>query len=502
MLKKILIANRGEIAVRIIRTCREMDIPTVAIYSTADRTAPHVLMADEAVEIGPPPATQSYLRGEAIVDIAVRSGCDGVHPGYGFLSENADFADQVTAAGMTWIGPPAKVMAQMGDKLAARKLALRTGTPVLEGLDEAVADFDAALDAADQIGYPVLVKAAGGGGGKGMRIVRQRDELVKAIELARSEAGNAFADDRVFLQKYLHGPHHIEVQIFADQHGNIVSLGERECSIQRRYQKIVEETPSPFINDALRVQLAQSAENIARECGYVGAGTVEFLVDEERNFYFLEMNTRLQVEHPITELVTGYDLVAAQLQVAAGEPLPFRHDDVVPRGHAIECRIYAEDGFDGFAPSIGTIVELSEPGGPGVRLDHGIRAGLEITPHYDPLLGKLCSWGRTRQEAINRMGRALEELRIVGLHTTIPFCRAVMHSESFTSGRYNTHFITDHQAELEQFSSTREDHLPQVAALGAALFADREKPRRINRPDGDGGDSAWLAEGRRRQMRR
>lgn len=502
MLKKILIANRGEIAVRIIRTCREMDIPTVAIYSTADRTAPHVLLADEAVEIGPPPAAQSYLRGEAIVDIAVRSGCDGVHPGYGFLSENAGFAEQVTAAGLTWIGPPAKVMAQMGDKLAARKLAARTGTPLLAGLDNVLSDDGSALEAADRIGYPLLVKAAGGGGGKGMRIVRQRDELLKAVERARSEAGSAFADDRVYLEKYLQEPHHIEVQIFADQHGNIVSLGERDCSIQRRYQKIVEETPSPFIHDALRVLLEQAAENIARECGYVGAGTVEFLVDEERNFYFLEMNARLQVEHPITEMVTGYDLVATQLQVAAGEPLPFSHGDIVSRGHAIECRIYAEDGFDGFAPSIGAILELSEPGGPGVRLDHGIRVGQEITPYYDSLLGKLCSWGRSRQEAIKRMSRALEELRIVGLRTTIPFCHAVMQHEAFTSGRYSTQFIEDHREELEQINNTMEGQLPPVAALGAALFADGEKPLQIDRQESAGGASAWLAEGRRRQLRR
>ena len=502
MFNKVLIANRGEIAVRVLRSCRELGLQTVAVFSDADRTAPHVLMADEAVRIGPPPSSESYLLMGAHLEAAAKTDAEAIHPGYGFLSESGPFARQVEAAGLVWIGPPAQIIEEMGDKLAARKRAVEAGVPVVPGLDDATADPAALRQAARDMGYPVLVKAAGGGGGKGMRLVERAEDLSGALEAARSEAGSAFADDRVYLEKYLAAPHHIEVQIFSDRHGRTVSLGERECSVQRRYQKVVEETPSPFISDDLRRELGEAAVRITSACGYIGAGTVEFLVDGEQNFHFLEMNTRLQVEHPVTELVTGLDLVAEQLRVAGGEPLSFSAEDIRPVGHAIECRIYAEDGFDGFAPSIGTILELTTPGGPGVRLDHGIRSGMEITPYYDPLLGKLCTWGANRDQARRRMSRALEELRIVGIRTTVPFCVAVMEHPAFVEGRYDTHFINRYISELRRHAAQSDDHLPAVAALGAALFAERESPRSNHRAGGSGATSPWLEAGRRRQRSR
>ena len=500
MLNKVLIANRGEIAVRVIRSCRELDITTVAVYSQADRTAPHVLLADEALCIGPPPAKESYLDMEAILAAARKSGADAIHPGYGFLSENASFAKAVQAAGLVWIGATPDNITKMGDKVAARRLALEVGAPIVPGGAEPLADIKEARKLALQVGYPVLVKAAGGGGGKGMRTVQEPDQLDAAIERARSEAASAFTDDRVYLEKALAGPHHVEIQVFADSHGNVVSLGERECSIQRRYQKVIEETPSPFISPEVRHRLSELAMKITVACDYRGAGTVEFLVDRDQNYYFLEMNTRLQVEHPITEMVTGLDLVAEQLRVADGEALSFTPADIRPRGHAIESRIYAEDGFDDFTPSTGTVLEFSAPGGPGVRLDHGLRPGLEITPYYDPLLGKLCAWGRTRAEAIARMTRALEELRVVGLRTTIPFCLAVMQHPAFKKGGYSTSFINDYLPELVAATQASQEELHQAAALGAALFAAGEHRAgadgRAHRP----AESPWLLKGRESQQ--
>ena len=498
MIHKLLIANRGEIAVRVIRSCRELDIPAVAVYSEADRSAPHVLMADEAVCIGPPPSVDSYLNVGNLLEAARSTGADAIHPGYGFLSENADFARSVLAAGLTWIGPDPETLERMGDKVAARRLAREVGAPIVPGGTEPAADLAAVEKTAAEVGYPVLIKAAGGGGGKGMRMVSSADELPAAFERARSEAASAFADDRVYVEKVLDQPHHVEIQIFADGHDRVVSLGERECSIQRRYQKIIEETPSPFITPAVREQLSALAVKIAAACRYKGAGTVEFLVDRDQHYYFLEMNTRLQVEHPITELVTGLDLVAEQIRVASGEPLSFDQDDIQPRGHAIECRIYAEDGFDSFAPSTGTVLELTAPSGMGVRLDHGIREGLEITPYYDPILGKLCTWGRTRPEAARRMARALEELRIVGVRTTVPFCLAVMNHPAFAKGDYCTGFISDYLPELSAWAEGQPDQLHEVAALGATLFAASRKPR--SSEDSHATEPAWVRLGRERQV--
>ncbi|MFC1535589.1 acetyl/propionyl/methylcrotonyl-CoA carboxylase subunit alpha [Candidatus Neomarinimicrobiota bacterium] len=497
---KILIANRGEIAVRIIRSCRDLEIPVVAIYSEADRTAPHVLMADEALCVGPAPSIDSYLNVEHILDAAQVSGATAIHPGYGFLSENASFARSIINAGLIWIGPAPDTLDLMGDKVAARGLAAGAGAPTVPGSTEPVADLTSAEQTANEIGYPVLIKAAGGGGGKGIRVVENQKQFRSAYERARSEAASAFADDRVYVEKMIVKPHHVEVQIFADGKGNIVCLGERECSIQRRYQKIIEETPSPFIKASVRNELSALAVDIARACRYTGAGTVEFLVGEDQSYYFLEMNTRLQVEHPITEMVTGIDLVAEQIRAASGQPLSIRQQDVQPSGHAIECRIYAEDGFDNFTPSVGTILELTAPGGPGVRLDHGIREGLEITPYYDPILGKLCTWGTTRPEAVARMARALEELRIIGIRNTVPFCMAVMHHPVFKKGTYCTHFISDFQSDLEAWAAQDPDQLVEVAALGTALFAESPPATQHESEHSQVEESPWLRSGRERQV--
>jgi acetyl-CoA carboxylase biotin carboxylase subunit len=390
----------------------------------------------------------------------------------------------------------------MGDKVAARGLAAGAGAPTVPGSAEPVTDLKSAEQTADEIGYPVLIKAAGGGGGKGIRVVDHQKHLRSAYERARSEAASAFADDRVYVEKMIVEPHHVEVQIFADEKGNIVCLGERECSIQRRYQKIIEETPSPFIKASVRSELSKLAVDIARACRYTGAGTVEFLVGKDQNYYFLEMNTRLQVEHPITEMVTGIDLVAEQIRAASGQPLSIRQQDVQPSGHAIECRIYAEDGFDNFTPSVGTILELTAPGGPGVRLDHGIREGLEITPYYDPILGKLCTWGTTRPEAVTRMARALEELRIIGIRNTVPFCMAVMHHPVFKKGTYCTHFISDLQSDLEAWAARDPDQLVEVAALGAALFAESSAATQLKNEHSQVEESPWVRSGRERQVSR
>jgi acetyl/propionyl-CoA carboxylase alpha subunit len=481
MFKKILIANRGEIAVRIIRSCREMGISTVAVFSTADRTAPHVLMADEAYEIGAPPADESYLNIPNLLKVAHDSKSDGIHPG-------------------GWSGPPPEALAQMGDKMTARKLAEDADVPMVPGGLDPVATIDGARVIANELGYPVLIKAAGGGGGKGMRIVDGDDQLTEAFERASSEAAKSFADDRVYVEKLIVGPHHVEVQVFADTHGNVVTLGERECSIQRRYQKVIEETPSPFISEQTRQRLYDLARKITEICNYVGAGTVEFLVDKDQNCYFLEMNTRLQVEHPITEMVTGFDLVAEQIRVAAGAKLSMGQVDINPQGSAIECRIYAEDGFSGFIPSTGTILELTTPGGFGVRLDHGIRAGMEITPYYDPLLGKLCCWGSDRPAALARMSRALEELRIIGLRTTIPFCLAVLTHKDFVAGHYDTSFIGEHGQALAHYQRQSQNELEEAAAISTVLFADGNHGVAATRQVSPAGESQWLRQGRRKQL--
>lgn len=442
-ISKILIANRGEIACRIIRACRELQIATVAIYSDADRDALHVRMADEAYHIGPAPSAESYLRGERILEVARKNGADAIHPGYGFLSENAQFVRDVTSAGIIFIGPSPEAMEAMGGKISARRIAIDAGVPVVPGTTEPLDSYDDAKAVAAEMGYPVMLKASAGGGGKGMRLVASEAEMKSALETAQSEAMASFGDDAVYIEKAIVRPRHIEIQVFSDAHGNHVHLGERECSIQRRHQKVIEEAPSPINSVELRNAMGACAVKVAAAVNYVGAGTVEFLVsDVDRSFYFLEMNTRLQVEHPVTELVTGIDLVREQIRVAEGNPLSFSQEDVRLQGHAIECRIYAEDPEQNFMPSPGQIKRLRIPQGPGVRDDGGVYEGSEVSIYYDPMISKFAVYGRDRNEAIERMRRALQEYEISGLRTTIPFFRDVMSDQEFVDGRLDTGFIS------------------------------------------------------------
>ncbi|MFQ6616847.1 MAG: acetyl/propionyl/methylcrotonyl-CoA carboxylase subunit alpha [Fidelibacterota bacterium] len=517
MVTKILIANRGEIAVRIIRTCREMGLETVAVFSEPDRVSPHVLMASEAYPIGPAPSADSYLRADKILEVAKKSGADCVHPGYGFLSENVSFATAVQEAGLTWIGPPPESMAQMGDKIAARSLARDLNVPVIPGSDQPLVSPEQAEVAAQSVGFPVLVKAVGGGGGKGMRIVNNPRELSDALTRASSEATSSFSDERVFLEKYLPHPRHIEIQVVADAHGSVAAFPERECSIQRRYQKIIEESPSPFVTPGSRKKLVSWAKKITSECGYRGVGTVEFLADEKGNFFFLEMNTRLQVEHPVTEMISGVDLVREQIRVSSGEKLslvaegtPAGKDALVKTsGQAIECRIYAEDGFRNFIPSTGTVLGLEIPDGFGTRFDHGLRVGQEITPHYDPLLGKLITWGITRKGALNRMKRALKECHIVGVETTVPFCYAVLSHPRFDAGDIHTHFIPEEMDRLKETSSRDRESHRQIASVLAAIHAWDTSP--VSSHDGSRKESLgekseesvsrWKSSGRKDALR-
>ncbi len=448
MIQKILVANRGEIAVRIIRSCRESGIKSVAIYSEPDRTSMHVRYADEAWLVGAGPSGQSYLNIPKILEIAKNSGVDAIHPGYGFLSENADFAEQVRKAGFTFIGPDAEAIRTMGDKMRARALMLEAGVPVVPGSDKLTDNESEVLQIAEKIGYPVMIKASAGGGGKGMRLVSKPEELVQAVKRAQSEAANAFGDDSVYMEKYLKSPHHVEVQILGDEHGNIVHLYERECSVQRRHQKVVEETPSPFITEEVRHAMTDRAVAAGKAVNYTGAGTVEFLVDADQNFYFLEMNTRLQVEHPITERTTGIDLVKAQITIANHQPLPFSQKDIKKMGHAIECRIYAEDPEHNFMPGAGRVLNITEPLGLGVRTDGYIYEGYEITVFYDPLISKLIVWAQNRDEAVARMKRALFEYKITGVKTNIRFLERIMNTPEFVEGRYDTHFIENNKAYL------------------------------------------------------
>ncbi|MBC8257032.1 MAG: acetyl-CoA carboxylase biotin carboxylase subunit [Candidatus Marinimicrobia bacterium] len=500
MFQKILIANRGEIAVRIIRTCREMGIQTVAIYSEPDRTSPHVLIADEAYFVGSAPSTESYLNVPKILEIIKKCKAEAVHPGYGFLSENCDFSEAVQKLGVVWIGPSTDAITTMGDKMAARKLVIKAGAPVVPGTTEPIIQMEDARKTAENIGYPILIKAAGGGGGKGMRIIHSENELENAMNQARSEAKKAFADDRIYIEKYLEEPHHIEIQVFADTHGNVVSLGERECSIQRRYQKIIEESPSPFIDDKLRKELSKTAVEISKSCNYLGAGTIEFLVDKFKNFYFLEMNTRLQVEHPITEMVNGLDLVKEQISVAAGVELSFIQKDIYPSGNAIECRIYAEDGFNNFAPSTGIINELTFPLGLGVRMDEGIRIGQEITPYYDPLLGKLITWGNDRQTALERMIRALGEFNIVGIETSIPFCLRIFQHKFFQSGKYSTHTLDLIKNELQRDVNVQNEEQILAARIGAVQSHHQLKPE-VSPLKNLQQKTNWATAGRKEELR-
>ncbi len=490
--KKVLVANRGEIAVRVIRACREMGIATVAVYSEADRPALHVRQADEAQPIGPPPSRESYLRIDRILDAAGRTGADAIHPGYGFLAENAAFASACGDAGVVFIGPRPETIALMGEKTSARRVAVEAGVPVVPGTLEPLADDAAINKEAGRIGYPLMLKAAAGGGGKGLRLVAGAGELASAVARARSEARSAFGDDSVYIEKAILQPRHIEIQILADQHGNAVQLFERECSIQRRHQKIIEESPSPFVTPELRERMGALAIALVKRAGYVNAGTLEFLVDAERNPYFLEMNTRLQVEHPVTEMVTGEDLVKLQIRIAQGETLKIRQEDLRQRGHAIECRVYAEDPESGFLPSPGRIVALRVPGGPGVRDDSGVYEGYEVPIHYDPLISKLVAYGYSRRDAILRMRRAVSEYKILGIKTTLPFFERVLHHPAFVAGDFDTSFV---ERVFAQADSTRERPF-DVAVAAAALKTFRERQSvRVAPRAGGAAPSAWWRAG-------
>ena len=474
MFKKILIANRGEIACRVIRACREMGIGTVAVYSDADSDALHVRMADEAYHIGPSPSAASYLRGEKIIDAAKRSNAEAIHPGYGFLSENAAFVREVSDAGITFIGPPPAAMEAMGGKISARKIAIEAAVPVVPGTTEPIKSFEDAKETAATFGYPVMLKASAGGGGKGMRLVADETELRSALDAAQSEALASFGDDAVYIEKAIVRPRHIEIQVFSDKHGNHVHLGERECSIQRRHQKVIEECPSPINSAELRAEMGACAVKVAKAVNYVGAGTVEFLVsDVDRSFYFLEMNTRLQVEHPVTELATGIDLVREQIRVALGEPLSFSQEDVSWKGHAIECRVYAEDPANNFLPSPGRITRLRIPNGPGVRDDGGVYEGAEVSIYYDPMISKLAVVGRDRDEAIGRMRRALQEYDVAGIRTTLPFFREVMDDVEFVEGKLDTGYISrfNERKQDPQTSEIEKDILITAAALSHSKTA-------------------------------
>ena len=444
-ISKVLIANRGEIAVRIMRTCREMGISTVAVFSDADRTSQHVRYADEAWHIGKAPSSESYLNIEKIIETAKKSGADAIHPGYGFLSENALFAKRCLEEGIIFIGPSPEVIDQMGDKIKARETMKKEGIPVVPGTEGCVETEQEVLDAIKVIGLPVMIKASAGGGGKGMRLVHNENEVISAVRAARSEAKTAFGDDAVYIERYIASPHHIEFQILGDCHGNTIHLFERECSVQRRHQKMIEETPSPLMTADLRSEMGKAAVEAARAVHYTGAGTIEFLVDDNLNYYFLEMNTRLQVEHPITERVTGIDLVKQQIKLAEGHPLEYRQEQLAQRGHSIECRIYAEDPDNNFMPSSGKIYKISEPLGLGVRTDGYVYEGYEIPIHYDPMISKLIVWGGNRDEAIRRMRRALYEYKITGVKTSIKFLERIMNTPDFIEGKYNTHFIEKNQ---------------------------------------------------------
>jgi acetyl-CoA carboxylase biotin carboxylase subunit len=506
MFEKVLIANRGEIAVRIIRACRELGVRTVAVYSEADRRALHVRYADEAYAVGPALARDSYLRVDRILDVARASGAEAVHPGYGFLAENSGFAAACAEADLAFIGPPASAIAAMGDKVEARRRMQAAGVPVIPGTDADLRD-EQILGEAMRIGFPLFIKAAAGGGGKGMRLVKDPEGLERALGQARREALKAFGDGRVYLERAVPGARHIEIQVLADTYGSVIHLGERECSIQRRHQKLVEEAPSPAVDDELRQCMGAVAVRAAQAVHYTNAGTVEFLLDGNGGFYFLEMNTRLQVEHPITEAVTGVDIVKEQLRLASGEALRYQQPDIRPVGHAIECRITAEDPFNSFLPASGRIIRLFQPSGPGVRVDSGIEEGLEVATYYDSLLAKLVVWGEDREAAMGRLTGALAEYRIVGLPTSIPFHQWLIESEPFRRGDYDTSFLAEH------FSLTapdREAGRPLAALVAVLLRYDRRQQRRIAAAaipcdeEGAGGgwrsDRAWKLAGRREAM--
>jgi acetyl-CoA carboxylase biotin carboxylase subunit len=487
-MNKILVANRGEIALRVMRSCKEMGISTVAVFSEADRNAPFVKYADEAVCIGPPPSNQSYLKGDKIIEVAKELGVQGIHPGYGFLSENAEFAAAVAKAGIIFIGPSPEAMDMMGDKLSAKAAAKKYKIPMVPGSDGAISDVAEGKKIANETGFPLLIKASAGGGGKGMRIVENIGEFEEQMKLAVSEATSAFGDGSVFMEKYVAGPRHIEIQVMADNHGNICYLFERECSIQRRHQKVIEEAPSSVLTPEIREAMGKCACDVARACNYSGAGTVEFLLDENRNFYFLEMNTRLQVEHPVTEMITGIDLVKEQIRVARGEKLSFTQSDLRINGHSVEVRVYAEDPTNNFLPDIGKLVTYRRPQGTGVRVDDGLEEGMDIPIYYDPMIAKLVTWGADRTEAIDRMVRAIDEYRISGVETTLSFCRFALEHTAFRSGDFDTHFIKKYFTPDMLKSARKQEE--EVAALVASWWiSGQKKTKKVATQDA--GFNAW-----------
>lgn len=497
-IKKVLVANRGEIAVRIMRTCREMGIYTVAVFSDADRTAMHVKYATEAYHIGPSPSNESYLIIDKIIEVAKKSGADAIHPGYGFLSENAEFSRRCQKEGIIFIGPSPEAIEQMGDKITARKTMIAAGVPVVPGTTDKVESESEALKVIAEIGLPVMIKASAGGGGKGMRLVKEESKILDSLRAARSEAKNAFGDDSVYIEKYIDSPHHIEFQVLADSHGNTVHLFERECSVQRRHQKVVEETPSPIMTPEVRAKMGEYAVAAAKAVNYEGAGTIEFIMDDKLNYYFLEMNTRLQVEHPITERVVGVDLVKEQVNIAQGNTLPFKQEDLKQRGHAIECRIYAEDTDNNFMPNPGTILHITEPLGLGVRCDGYVYEGFTIPIFYDPMISKLIVWAQTREEAIQRMRRALYEYKITGVKTSIKFLERIMESDDFKQGKYNTHFIEKNLKFLLNESAC--EAACEDLALIAVFAAYKEKLEEIEQTIAKGTvhhGSDWKQFGRR-----
>ncbi|SNZ00399.1 acetyl-CoA carboxylase biotin carboxylase subunit [Flagellimonas pacifica] len=478
-MKKILVANRGEIALRVMRTAKKMGINTVAVFSEVDRNAPHVRFADEAVCIGEAPSNKSYLMGDKIIDVAKKLNVDGIHPGYGFLSENADFAEAVEKNGLIFIGPKSRAIRIMGSKLAAKDAVKEYDIPMVPGIDEAITDVAKAHEIANEIGYPVLIKASAGGGGKGMRIVEKEEDLESQMERAISEATSAFGDGSVFVEKYVTSPRHIEIQVMADMHGNVLHFFERECSVQRRHQKVVEEAPSSILTPELREEMGVAATKVAKACDYVGAGTVEFLMDADLNFYFLEMNTRLQVEHPVTELISGVDLVELQIKVARGEKLSIKQEDLKIHGHAVELRVYAEDPLNDFLPSVGNLETYILPVGDGIRVDNGFEEGMDIPIYYDPMLSKLITYGKTREEAIELMLDAIQDYKIKGVQTTLPFGTFVFGHEAFRSGNFDTHFVKNYYSP-EKIKKKKESEA-EIAAM-VALYQYLEDKKIVQLP--------------------
>lgn len=501
MIKKILVANRGEIAIRVMRSCREMGIKSVAVFSEADRTSMHVRYADEAYCIGPAPSNESYLVIDNIIDVAKKTKADAIHPGYGFLSENAEFSDRCKNEGIIFIGPSSFAINTMGDKITARKTMQKAGVPVVPGTTEPIVDLDKAVEVIKEIGLPVMIKASAGGGGKGMRLVQHEKDILPAVSSAKSEAKAAFGDDAVYIEKYINSPHHIEFQILADNHGNCIHLFERECSVQRRHQKVIEETPSPIMTSEVRDDMGEYAVAAAKAVNYSGAGTIEFIVDDDLNYYFLEMNTRLQVEHPITERVVSVDLVKEQIKIANNEHLSLKQEELVQNGHAIEARIYAEDPDNNFMPNPGLIKHITEPLGLGVRHDGYVYEGYEIPIHYDPLISKLIVWAPTRDEAIERMKRALYAYKITGIKTSIPFLNRIMDVPSFKEGRYNTHFIQDNEKSLmeKEEPSQKLKDIASIAAFFNYLERIEERTAPVFKKTKE---SNWKSCGRKKNLER